>query len=270
MIVCADLLTMDSMLSNTGNQANSPSSDSTPVLRVGEQVITAREIVPLLKQYGILSQLVRDIIIDNATANITLTAEETTQAYKQFYQQHQLKSETDLQAWIEARGLQREQVDYLVTRNTKIETFKKRTWGEQLQSYFLQRKPKLDKVVYSLIRVKDICIAQELFFRIQEGEQSFGELAREYSDGPEAQTGGVLGPVELGVPHPALAKMLASVQAGQLLAPTPLGDWLVILRLEQFIPAQLDEAMRQRLLNELFESWLQTQLKEYLPNTERL
>ena len=239
-----------------------------PVLQVGDRAINNNELIPLLKQYGILPQLMREIIVDNAIANHTLTAEENTEAYKQFYQQHQLNSEDDLQAWLQIRGLNREQVDYLATRNIKLENFKRSTWADKLQSYFLQRKAKLDRVVYSLIRVKDICIAQELYFRIQEGEQSFSELAREYSQGPEAQTGGLIGPVELGVPHPVLANMLASVQPGQLLPPTPLGDWIVVVRLEKLLPSQLDEEMRQRLLNELFEHWLQTQLKENLQNIQ--
>jgi parvulin-like peptidyl-prolyl isomerase len=238
----------------------------TPIIQIGSQIITKANIIPLLKQYGILPQLVQETIVESAISGISLSQEEITQIYKQFYQQQQLNSDADLEAWLQARGLDRQQLDYQVTRNVKLETFKKTTWGDKLQSYFVQRKTKLDRVVYSLIRVKDICIAQELYFRIQEGEQSFGELAREYSEGPEAQTGGILGPVELGVPHPALAKMLSSIQPGQLLPPTPLGDWIAIVRLEKFLPAQLDEQTKQRLLNELYENWLQTQLKECMQN----
>jgi len=236
----------------------------TTVLQVGDHAITTDEIVPLLKQYGILPQLVREVIIDRAIADFPLTPEETMQAYKQFYQEHKLNSEAELQAWLDARGLEREYLDYLATRNIKLERFQKSTWGDKLEPYFIQHKAKLDRVIYSLIRVNDIGIAQELYFRIQEGEQSFSDLAREYSQGPEAQTGGILGPMELGLSHPSLANMLASSQAGQLLPLARWGEWIVIVRLEKFIPALLDEAMQQRLTNELFENWLQTQVKECL------
>lgn len=236
----------------------------TPVLQVGDRTINDVEIVPLLKRYGILPSLVREIIVESAIADYTLTNEESMQAYKQFYQEQKLNSETDLQAWLDSRGLEREQLDYLVTRSIKLEHFKKTTWEHQLESYFLQRKPKLNQVVYSLIRVNDIAIAQELYFRIQEGEQSFSDIAREHSQGQESQTGGLLGPMELGAPHQNLANILASIQPGQLIPPTRLGEWIVIVRLEKILPAQLDEAMQQRLLNELFETWLQNQLKEYL------
>ncbi|MEO0489480.1 MAG: hypothetical protein AAFZ49_07950, partial [Cyanobacteria bacterium J06659_2] len=68
--------------------------------------------------------------------------------------------------------------------------------------------------------------------------------------------------VELSVPHPTLAKMLSISQPNQIWSPTRIGEWFIIVRLEKFVPAQMDEAMRQRLLNELFSQWLQTQLKQ--------
>ncbi|HEY9663208.1 MAG TPA: peptidylprolyl isomerase, partial [Allocoleopsis sp.] len=124
------------------------------------------------------------------------------------------------------------------------------------------RKDKLDKVIYSLIRTRDVGIAQELYFRVLEEEQSFAELARTYSQGPEAQTDGLIGPVELSVPHPTLAQLLSLSQPGQICPPTRVGDWLVLVRLEKFIPAQMDEAMRRRLLDECFNNWLQDQLNQ--------
>lgn len=150
----------------------------------------------------------------------------------------------------------------LATRNLKIEKFKQATWGSKLDSHFYKLKAKLDRVVYSLICLWDAGIAQELYFRIVEGEQSFAELARQYSQGAEAEAGGLMGPVPLSVPHPKLARILSISQPGQLWTPIHIGDWWVIVRLEKFIPAQLNEAMQQQLLNELFSSWLQEQLQQ--------
>ena len=77
----------------------------------------------------------------------------------------------------------------------------------------------------------------------------------------------MIGPVELGVPHPVLAKMLLKSQPGQALPPTRLGDWILIVRLEQFIPAQLDAATHKRLLNEQFETWLQGEISSAIKNS---
>lgn len=246
-------------------------------LRASERLknVNKNEILLLLNQYGILPQFVREIMIDCAIAEIAIAEDEALGAYKKFYQQHQLNSEEDLQAWLNARGISREQLEYIATRGLKLAKFQEQTWGNKLESYFLGRKQKLDRVVYSLIRVKDPYLAQELYFRVQEEEQSFSEIAREYSEGPEAETGGLLGPVDLGVPHPALAKMLLRSKPGELLAPTRLGDWVVVVRLEKYLPAQLDEVMRQRLLSELFDQWVRTEgssvIQEQLsPNNNEL
>ena len=231
-------------------------------LHFGNRTITAEEIIPLLAGYQILPQLLRELIIDQAIAPIECTPEEEDKARQQFYKQNQFTSETQRQAWLEWHRMTPEQLEALATRGLRVEKFKQATWGHKLESYLLSRKGQLDRVIYSLIRTKDPGIAQEIYFRIQEGEQSFAELAREYSQGPEAQTGGLVGPVELSTPHPVLAQMLSVSQQGQLSPPTRLGEWLVIVRLEKFIPAQLDEPMRQRLLNECFATWLQEQLQQ--------
>ncbi|MBW4646119.1 MAG: peptidylprolyl isomerase [Goleter apudmare HA4340-LM2] len=231
----------------------------TEVIQIGNRTITATELVPLLAGYQMLPQLLRELIIDEAIATIDCTPEELVQAKQQFYAEKKFASEADVQAWMAYHGLSVHQLDTITIRKLKIEKFKQATWGNKLESYFFQHKGKLDKVIYYLLRTQDVGIAQELYFRIQDKEQSFADLARQYSLGPEAQTGGLVGPVELNALHPTMAQMLASSQPHQVLPPTRIAEWFVIVQLEQFISAQLDEPMKIRLLNELFETWLQEQ-----------
>lgn len=234
----------------------------TQVLQLGNRTITEAEIIPMLVGYQMLPQLWRELLIDAAIASVECTLEEKRSAKEQFDDKHQISTQEERSSWGKRYGMVLEQVEALAIRQLKIEKFKIATWGSKLESYFLAHKSKLDKVIYSLIRTQEPEVAQELYFRIQAGEQSFAECAREYSTGPEAQTGGLLGPVELSMLHPALAKMLSISQMSQLLPPTRLGEWLVIVRPEKFIPAQLDEPMRQQLLNSLFETWLSEQIQQ--------
>lgn len=234
----------------------------TTLLKIGTRTITAEEIIPLLASYQMIPQLLRESIIDTAIAPFRCSLEETTAACQQFYQQHQLNSEAQQQAMLARYGMSQEQLEVMTTRRLRIEKFKQATWGNKIESYFLQRKRQLDRAIYSLIRTKDSGIAKELYFRIQEGEQSFAQLARAYSQGVEAQTNGIVGPVELGTLNLSLQKLLAISQPNQLWQPISLGEWLVIVRLEKLIPAKLDEFMRQRLLHELFDAWIQEQLKK--------
>lgn len=233
----------------------------TAVLQVGERTITALEIISLLASYQLLPRLLCELLIDQAIAPFTCTPEEADLAYQQFCEKNQIAKDTERKAWLELNGMTLEQLQAAATRFLLIEKFKQATWGHQLESYFLSRKSQLDKVVYSLIQTQDV-LATELYFRIQEGEADFASLARKYSQGANAEIGGLIGPVELSSCPPALAKILCVSQPAQLWPPTRLGEWLVIVRLEKFIPAQLDNRMRQRLLNELFAAWLQEQFNQ--------
>lgn len=233
-----------------------------PIIKIGDQTITAAEAVSLMARYRLIPQLAREVIMDRAIATIAYSEKELEQATEQFFQQQQAISEADRQNWLRSQGMTMEQVRQTVLRQLKIEKYKQVTWDNKLQSYFLKRKGRLDRVIYSLLRVKDAGTAQELYFRLVDDQQAFDELARAYSQGPEAETGGLLGPVTLATPHPALARMLSVSQPGQLWPPTPLGEWFIIVRLEKFLPAQLDDAMRKQLLDELFTAWLQEQLQQ--------
>ena len=241
----------------------------TTVLQLGNRTLTGEEIIPLLASYKILPQLLCESIIDQAIASHSCMPEETASACQQFYQQWELTDDAQRQAWMARYGMNQEHLELLATRSLRVAKFKEATWGHKLESYFLQRKGQLDRVVYSLILTNDKWIANELYFRIKEGEQIFAELARQYSEGSEAQMGGLIGPVELCTLPPNLAQMLYTSQPGQLWEPLAFGEGIAIVRLEKIIPAQFNESMRQRLLNEQFEAWFQEQLKQ-LPHTDRI
>ncbi|QLE59176.1 peptidylprolyl isomerase [Nostoc sp. TCL26-01] len=234
----------------------------TEVLQIGNRTIQSSELIPLLASYQLLPQLLRELIIDEAITPIKCEAEELAQAKQRFFAEKQLAQEADIQAWMAHQGLSIEQLEHLLMRKIRLEKYKQDTWGHKLESYFFQLKGKLDKVIYSLLRTQDAGLAQELYFRLQAKEQTFTEVAQKYSQGPEAQTGGLVGPVELSSLHPAMVQLISTYQPGQISPPARIAEWFVILRVEKLIPAQLDEPMKARLLNELFEGWLQEQQKQ--------
>lgn len=244
----------------------SSTHDSSSDLRIGSQVLAVADVLPQLRRHGMLPALVKELVIDQAVADISLTPDQSTQAIDQFWQANQVTSPEQGQAFLAQRGIAKNDLVFLAERAQKLQQYKLDTWGPQVESYFLQRKSNLDRVLYSLIRTKEAGLAQEIFFRIQDDGQPFADLARQYSEGQEAQTGGLIGPVELSVPHPALGRILSMSQPGQLWPPTRVGEWFVVVQLEKFLPARLDDSTRQRLIDELFNTWLleqvQTTLKE--------
>ena len=126
-------------------------------------------------------------------------------------------------------------------------------YGDRVEPYFLERRTDLENIVYGVIRVESQGMAEEFYLRILENEADFGDLAFKYSVGDERYTRGLLGPMPITQPPEAIRKVLQRLPAGEVHPPIRLDRFFVLIRMEHRIPAALDEAMRQRLLQELFE-----------------
>lgn len=230
----------------------------TPLQRLCQNTMSGGEVISLLQKFWMLPQLQRELILDAELAGVVCSQEEIFGAYKAFYHKYQINSDEDRAAWLERNNCSLAQFEHSVLRTLKLDRFKQLAFNSKVDSYFLQRKSQLDRAVYSILRVKDPHLAQELFFRIQDGEATFSELVKQYSGGQEAESGGIVGPHELSVPHPILAQKIVTLKPGQLAAPLQIADWFVIVKLEKYLPAQLDENMRVRLIDELYEQWIQS------------
>ncbi len=233
----------------------------TEFAQIGNFQVLTGELVPLLVKYQMLPGLLRELVIDRAIAGIECSEAERVQATQEFFQRYQLTSKEQVEQWLTLQGLTYIQMEEIAVRLFKIEKFKRETWSNKLEAYFLKRKGQLDRAIYSLIRTEDVGIAQEVYFRLMDGEQTFEEIARKYSQGAEAQTSGLIGPVELSAPHPAIAQLISTNPPGKICPPIKLEQWYAIVRPEKMLPSQLDEPMRQRLINELFQTWLQEQMQ---------
>ena len=211
----------------------------------------------LLRRTEAMRPLLRRALEEEITTLVNLPAERLAELHQLFREQHQLADETAETDWLKQRSWTPDELQMHLARPEALNRFAQQRFGPGLEDTFLQRKNDLDTVVYSLLRVQDHGLARELWIQLSEGEITFAEAASRHSDGPEATTKGVIGPVALGQLQPELAERLRSLRQGDLREPMQAGPWWVLLRLEQLTPAKLDEPMRQRLLQEQLSAWLE-------------
>lgn len=220
-------------------------------------------ILERLISYQMLPQLIKELIVDTVIETSTCPEPDIQDIVKDFCLTHCITSEKTKQTWLQYHRMGPQQMEQQAIRQWRIEEYKKQRWASQVERMFLVQKGQFDQVVYSLLRTKSHEIAQELFFRLQEEEQIFAELAAEYSQGSEALTGGMIGPVEIGRLHPALSQLLQKQRTGKLYPPTQFEQWVIILRLEKKIPASLTDTLRQRLIEQQYQEWLQQEIAKF-------
>ncbi|MBM5790523.1 MAG: peptidylprolyl isomerase [Cyanobacteria bacterium M_surface_10_m1_298] len=218
-----------------------------------------------LARHGLLDAYLRQLVIAEAVASIALTEDEQKQALLEWCEARELEPEPEaIQRHALSHGLQPDDPVWQAELPLRIERHCREHYLPKAETRFLERKTRLDRVIYSLLRVKEAHLARELYLRIAEGEASFADLAATYALGPERATNGVVGPVPLLQAHPALAELLRTSRPGQLRQPIRISDWWLVVRLESYTPATLDEDLQLQLAQELFQEWVEEQIPSRL------
>jgi parvulin-like peptidyl-prolyl isomerase len=209
-----------------------------------------------LRRHNLLRALIERQVVSDAVAAVDLPEDACLRARDQFLKQNGLDNQEAVQAFLVSQGLSAEDLRWQIELPLRVRAHCIEHFSHKAEAHFLQRKNQLDRVVYSLLRVRDGYLARELYLRMEAGEASFAELAAQYSEGHEKQTHGVVGPVPLTQAHPALAERLRVSRSGELLQPFQIAEWWLVARLESYTPASFDEATSERMATELFDLWV--------------
>jgi len=215
--------------------------------------LLSSEQVDLLARHRMLKPLLRQMVVAEFAAVVPVTAEDYQKALQAFMQEQNLSSDEDLQAFLRLNLLHRNELEQLLVQPWRLQRYVADHYKPKAEARFLQRKNQLDRVVYSLLRLEDAGLARELYLRINEGESDFAELASRYAEGPERTTRGVVGPVPLTQAHPVLAERLRTGTPGVLMEPFRIEKWWLVVRLESFTPATLNDDTAEQMARELFE-----------------
>ena len=205
-----------------------------------------------LSEWGLLGKIRREKIIDDCMIREPYPSElERSSILSEWMKANEIEDEKKLIEWCKKRGLISLDLKNIVLRQWRWEHWCKKNFQDKISSYYLERKPFLDQVNYSILRVKNKNLAKELFLRINEGESTFDEIASNFSEGAERNTFGQIGPVPISQPHPKLAKLLQISKPGQIWSPKELEGWWIIVRLNEIINVELDEKIALKLALEL-------------------
>lgn len=227
----------------------------------GRPWLALSELNRLIRQQGQARPLARAWLLDQLVHAIPLPAEEEKALMAAFLERRGITDDDQVPAWLQERGLAFDDLRILATQKRRLQRLVRCRWGDEVEVRFLQRKPALDQVVYSVLRVDSEDLAAELHHQIAEGEADFASLAPLHSAGPERHCRGQIGPLSLAAGHESLVSRLRRGRPGQLFEPFQAGDSWVVLRLEQFLPAELNEATRDRMMGELFDEWLEQRVR---------
>ena len=217
----------------------------------------SKESILLLKKNKLLKTLIKRELIESILSKVSIEKSLKEETIKKFVEKLGGKGEQSLEDWLSKNNLTISEMEQLALTPIQLNKYCKDHFSHKVESIFLERKNDLDIVVYSLIRTQNKTLANELYFRILGKEDEFGNLAAKYSEGPEKNSRGVIGPINTSKSHPLLTELLRTSPVGIVQPPVSVGNSYLVVRVELYEPAQLDNLMREKMRQELFEQWIE-------------
>lgn len=242
---------------------------STPFLTVDSESVSLSEALQYLKQAGgfqrTLGEILRQYIIDKelqTREEIQVDDFRVDQALLDFRNQSQLNDPELLQKWLAANGISYSEFRHQIALGIKIEKLKNEVTSNDLESYFAEQKPLLDQVVLSRIILEDAEKAEKIAQEINQEPTKFESLAKDHSITNDKARNGLMGVVRKGTLPEILQTEIAQAEAGAIIGPLAIDRRHCLFRVEEILPATLDEPLKQELKNQLFEQWIQKRMKE--------
>ncbi|QSJ16880.1 peptidylprolyl isomerase [Nostoc sp. UHCC 0702] len=243
--------------------------ESLSFLTVNDQPITIDKAVKYLQASGKLAQFIGDILRQHVIEQEIQTRDDieispalTEQAIIDFRLNNKLTEPQTFQEWLKSNGTDYTTFHTSVAFSFKLEKLKALVTEPKLPEYFIERKIFLDRVILSRLVVKNRELSEELQTQIEEGG-NFEQLAREYSVADDRIVNGMMGPISRGTMPDKLRAAIDAASPGQLVGPIEIEGSYGLFRVEQFVPASLEDTqLKQALQNELFEKWLAQKIQK--------
>ena len=147
-----------------------------------------------ISRIGILGQVRKELIKENIIKDIKLTKKEQEIVKDNWFKSNSINNTEQLNKWKKENLQNNEDWDNIISREFKWSKWCIDKFKDEIEDYFQGKKVYLDKYIYSIIRVKSEGLSKELFLRIKDKESDFFSIAKEFSEGVEQKTGGLLGP----------------------------------------------------------------------------
>lgn len=218
----------------------------------------------LLHQFNLLKPLIGQMVAGEAIADIVVSAEQLEQARLGLLQKRGFSGMEQWAELLDALGCSEDEVFERLRHDIRRRSLIRERYEPKAETRFLERKNELDQVVYSLLRLENRFLAQELYLQIESGESNFADLAKRYAEGPERNTNGIVGPVSLTQAHPTLVEKLKVAQPGVLLEPFRISDWWLVVRLERYAMATFTDEVSEKMCVEMFNTWIEEETSKIL------
>ena len=231
--------------------------------------ISATEVIHNLKitcQIPTVVEIIakQKIIADSAKeAGIVVEDEELQQEGDRLRFAKKLVKVTETWAWLKKHHLTLDDFEELAHQNVLSQKLAHHLFASKVEPLFYQNQLDYVAAVTYEVIVDDWDLALELFFAVQELEVTFQEIAREYISDPDLRrNGGFMGTQRRTDLRPEIAAAVFAASPPGIIKPVTTPKGVHLIWVEEIIQPKLDEQLHEKIVMQLFDSWLKQQTEQ--------
>lgn len=230
-------------------------------------LITPEEVVNLLKKEMNFKAVYQKILFNKVIwqvaeeRGIMVTAAEIeAEANRQRRQKH-LEKASDTIAWLEDELVTTDDWEMGICDRLLSQKLANILFADEVEAFFNKNQLEFEQVILYQIIVNSEKLAQEIYYQIEDREISFHEAAHLYDlDVLRRQKCGYEGKLyRFNLPQ-EIAAIVFRTQPEQLIGPIKTEYGYHLLKVEEFLPAELTDENYQEILNNMFQRWLAVEL----------
>ncbi len=192
--------------------------------------------------------------------DIMVSEEELQAAGNEFRLKHKLLGASETLAWLQDQRITVEDWTQGIRVALLEKNIKEHLFGASVDGHYLSNRKDYRRIALSQILVRDLTDALKIVSRLQEDKAAFCALAIEYSKGQQSkEKGGFAGIHFLSRLMPEMAKAIYEGKEGEVIGPLQTRLGYHIIKIEKWFPVELSEAVREEILESLFQAWLREQ-----------
>ena len=220
-----------------------------------------------LAKLGILDTYVKRKLKDFYSKNIKkINNQQQEKIINDWKKKNSIKSIDQLYNWLNLYEINHEEWINLINSDFLWSLWCMEKYKNELSNYYQSKKNELDMFFYSVIKVENKDLADELYIRIKEDESSFEEIAYEFSEGNEKYLKGRIGPVMINSIEKSISSLLKIGYVNQLWQPKKINGLWFILRLDKVIHSKFNTNLKLKLALELGDKFLNDKFIEIQKN----
>ena len=172
------------------------------------------------------------------------------------------KSNSELEQWLLLYELNMDEWINLINSDYLWTSWCMDEYKDELTKYYMKRKDYLDLYYFTIIKVKNKELADEIYIRIKEKESTFEEIANKFSNDNEGFYAKKIGPISINKMEDGIVSLIKIGDLNQLFQPKLLNGFWFILRKDNVLKAEFNDQQKIKLSLELGEKFLHNKFIE--------